>query len=80
MKEQFWSFEHIIVLISLFGAIIMSFIALFTPPPGEISSSVLFLIGEIMIFICTIMGVKVAALNVFKQFGDNIRAVSEKEK
>lgn len=50
-------FKQIIIAISLFAGIGLMYWGAMTPPPGEISSSILIMCGEIMIFILTILGV-----------------------
>lgn len=42
----------------LLWAIIISFYALYLPPPGEIDSSVLILVAQILIFIASVFGIQ----------------------
>lgn len=50
--------KFIASLICLIGGIVLSFIALFLPPSGEIHSSVLILIGEVLTFIGAVWHLK----------------------
>ena len=51
------NFKQTIIVISLLASIGLMYWGAMTPPPGEISSSILIMCGEIMIFILTILGV-----------------------
>lgn len=66
------TFKKILIFISLMAGISMSFIALLTPPPGEISGSVLLMCGEIMIFILGMLGVGDIAVKFLGQINDKI--------
>ena len=49
--------QYIICIVCIVGAMIMSYIALYMPPSGEISQSVLWLIAQVLVFCGSIMGI-----------------------
>ena len=53
-------------LLLAFGAVICA-ISLFLPPQGEIDSSVLMLIGQILIYAGSVFGVKVYIANLLNR-------------
>ena len=56
MKKRFPNRELSAYILLLCG-IIMAFIALFLPPPGEIHSSVLYIFAQILIYAGSIFGI-----------------------
>jgi len=57
MKRQ-PSFKEWTAVILLLGGVVMAFIALFLPPPGEIHESVLYLFAQILIYAGSIFGIE----------------------
>lgn len=49
--------RELTAIVLLFCGIIMAFIALFLPPPGEIHSSVLYIFAQILIYAGSIFGI-----------------------
>lgn len=49
--------QYIICIVCIIGAMVMSYIALYMPPSGEISQSVLWLIAQVLVFCGSIMGI-----------------------
>lgn len=48
--------KMIIALVSFISAIIIGFWAMLIPPEGEISSSVLFFVAQLLVFVTTLLG------------------------
>ena len=55
MKTRYWPYLSAFLL--LLCGIIMAFIALFLPPPGQIHDSVLYLFAQILIYAGSIFGI-----------------------
>ena len=49
--------KDIIAILLLLFAILLAFIAMLTPPPGEIHDSVLYLFAQILIYCASIFGI-----------------------
>ena len=58
MEKGKWKIEreHTAILLLVAG-IVMAFIALFLPPPGEIHESVLYIFAQILIYCGSIFGI-----------------------
>jgi len=52
-----WSAKEIIALMSAVVGSAIAIIALFIPPQGEIDTSVLILVAQILVFAATLLGV-----------------------
>lgn len=63
-------YQEILGFVCVLAAIVMTFISLFLPPPGEIHTSVLVLVGEVLCFVGALVGINAAASN-------NIRKITE---
>ena len=50
--------RDITAVVLLLAGIVMAFIALFLPPPGEIHDSVLFIFAQILIYVGSIFGIE----------------------
>lgn len=59
MEKQ--KLQSILSFICIFAAIIMTFVSLFMPPPGEIHTSVLILTGEVLVFVGALVGIDAVA-------------------
>lgn len=70
-------FKQIIIAISLFAGIGLMYWGAMTPPPGEISSSILIMCGEIMIFILTILGVSDMAVKFLSDINAKLSEYKE---
>ena len=59
MKPQKSPYLHrdLTAIVMLIAGIVMAFIALFLPPPGEIHESVLFIFAQILIYAGSIFGI-----------------------
>jgi len=53
-----WTLKELSAIILLTAGVVMAFIALFLPPPGEISDSVLWLFAQILIYAGSIFGIE----------------------
>lgn len=49
--------QYSICVVSLLGAMIMSFLALYITPEGEIHNSVLWICGQVLVFVGSIFGI-----------------------
>ena len=49
--------QYAICVICIVGAMIMSFLALYITPEGEIHSSVLWICGQVLVFVGSIFGI-----------------------
>ena len=49
--------QYIICVICIISAMIMSFLALYITPEGEIHSSVLWICGQVLVFVGSIFGI-----------------------
>ena len=56
MKTRYW--HYISASVMLLCGIIMAFIALFLPPPGQIHDSVLYIFAQILIYAGSIFGIE----------------------
>ena len=61
------TFPYLSACVLLFAGIIMAFIALFLPPPGEIHNSVLFIFGQILIYAGSIFGIEAYVKKAIEQ-------------
>ena len=71
------NFKQIIIVISLLASIGLMYWGAMTPPPGEISSSILIMCGEIMIFILTILGVSDIAVKFLSDINEKLSEYKE---
>ena len=53
-----WNLKELSAIILLTAGVVMAFVALFLPPPGEISDSVLWLFAQILIYAGSIFGIE----------------------
>lgn len=49
--------QYIICVVCIIGAMVMSFLALYIDPAGEIHNSVLWICGQVLIFVGSIFGI-----------------------
>lgn len=52
--------KNLTAIVLLFAGIVIAFIALFLPPPGEIHESVILLFAQILIYVGSIFGIEAA--------------------
>lgn len=57
MQQSQHSLKELTAIALLVAGIVMAFIALFLPPPGEIHESVLFIFAQILIYAGSIFGI-----------------------
>ena len=57
MQQSQHSLKELTAIALLVTGIVMAFIALFLPPPGEIHESVLFIFAQILIYAGSIFGI-----------------------
>ena len=69
-------FKQIIISLSLLATFVLMFWGAITPPPGEISSSII-MCGEIMIFILTILGVSDMAIKFMSDINEKLTEYKE---
>ena len=70
-------FKQIINSLSLHATFVLMFWGAITPPPGEISSSIIIMCGEIMIFILTILGVSDMAIKFMSDINEKLTEYKE---
>lgn len=70
-------FRQFIIFISVVAGIGLMFYGAMTPPPGEISNSILVMCGEIMLFVCGIMGVSDIATKFLGKITEKIAELKE---
>ena len=70
MERHRTYYQEILGFVCILAAIVLTFISLFLPPPGEIHTSVLVLVGEVLCFVGALVGINAAASN-------NIRKITE---
>lgn len=64
------SVKNIISIVCMISAIAVAFVALFCPPVGIIDTSVLWFTAQLMVFVASIIGVKLVIPDVFKSRKD----------
>lgn len=58
MKESVKEWvQYIICIVCVMGAMIMSFLAMYIKPEGEIDESILWLIAQVLVFVGSIFGI-----------------------
>lgn len=62
--------KNIISIICVIAAIVISFVALYCPPVGIIDTSVLWFTAQLMVFVASIIGIKIVLPDVFKSHKD----------
>ena len=62
--------KNIISIVCMVAAIAIAFVALFCPPVGIIDTSVLWFTAQLMVFVASIIGVKLVLPDVFKSRKD----------
>lgn len=70
MEKHRTYYQELLGFVCILAAIVLTFISLFLPPPGEIHTSVLVLVGEVLCFVGALVGINAAASN-------NIRKITE---
>ena len=70
-------FKQIIISLSLLATFVLMFWGAITPPPGEISSSILIMCGEIMIFILSILGISDIAVKFLSDINAKLSEYKE---
>lgn len=59
--------QYIICIVCVMGAMIMSFLAMYIEPEGEIDESILWLIAQVLVFVGSIFGINtVSNINIRK--------------
>ena len=64
------SVKNIISIVCMVAAIVIAFVALYCPPVGIIDTSVLWFTAQLMVFVASIIGVKLVLPDVFKSRKD----------
>lgn len=64
------SVKNIISIVCMVAAIVIAFVALYCPPVGVIDTSVLWFTAQLMVFVASIIGVKLVLPDVFKSRKD----------
>lgn len=64
------SVKNIISFVCMVAAIAIAFVALYCPPLGVIDTSVLWFTAQLMVFVSSIIGVKLVIPDVFKSRKD----------
>lgn len=49
--------QYIVCIVCILGAMVMSFLAMYIEPSGELHSSILWLIAQVLVFCGSIMGI-----------------------
>lgn len=73
MKKQL-PLRELSALLLLLGGIVMAFMALFLPPPGEIHSSVIYIFAQVLIYAGSIFGIDAYIRKAIEQQKDNEHA------
>lgn len=58
--------KSIIAIVCMVSAVCIGFVALFCPPVGIIDTSVLWFTAQLMVFVASIIGIKLQLPHVFK--------------
>lgn len=66
MSRRSIPIREVSAYVLLFCGIVMAFVALFLPPPGEIHSSVLYIFAQILIYAGSILGIDAYIRKVMK--------------
>lgn len=77
MERHRLYYQEILGFVCVLAAIVMTFISLFLPPPGEIDASVLVLVGEVLCFVGALIGINAAASNNIKKITEVIKDVKK---
>lgn len=62
--------KNIISVVCMLSAIAIAFVALYCPPVGIIDTSVLWFTAQLMVFVASIIGIKIIIPDVFKPHKD----------
>lgn len=62
--------KNIISIMCMVAAIVIAFVALYCPPVGVIDTSVLWFTAQLMVFVASIIGIKLVIPDVFKSHKD----------
>ena len=69
-KDSYWGRRIIVTQLGVNDNIALAFVALFCPPVGIIDTSVLWFTAQLMVFVASIIGVKLVLPDVFKSRKD----------
>ena len=70
-------YQEILGFVCVLAAIVLTFISLFLPPPGEIHTSVLVLVGEVLCFVGALVGINVVASNNIQKISSLVKDVKK---
>ena len=74
--------QYIICIVCILGAITMSFLAMYIDPTGEVHNSILWIIGQVLIFVGSIFGISsihnVQMRKIDKKIVDNANSQTQK--
>ena len=74
--------QYIICIVCILGAITMSFLAMYIDPTGEVHNSILWIIGQVLIFVGSIFGISsihnVQMRKIDKKIDDNVNSQTQK--
>ena len=74
--------QYIICIVCILGAITMSFLAMYIDPTGEVHNSILWIIGQVLVFVGSIFGISsihnVQMRKIDKKIDDNANSQTQK--
>ena len=79
MEKHRIYYQEALGFVCVLAAIVMTFVSLFLPPPGEIHTSVLILVGEVLCFVGALVGINAVASNNIQKIASLIKDVEKKD-
>jgi len=77
MEKHRLYYQEILGFVCILAAIVLTFISLFLPPPGEIDGSVLVLVGEVLCFVGALVGINAVASNNIQKITSLVKDVKK---
>lgn len=71
--------QYIICIVCLLGAMTMSFLAMYIDPRGEIHDSILWIIGQILVFVGSMFGISSIHNVQIKKVDKKIEGIKKEE-
>lgn len=77
MEKHRTYYQEGLGFLCIIAAIVMTFVSLFLPPPGEIHTSVLILVGEVLCFVGALIGINAVASNNIQKITSLVKDVKK---
>ena len=77
MERHRTYYQEALGFLCVLAAIVMTFVSLFLPPPGEIHTSVLILVGEVLCFVGALVGINAVASNNIRKITEIVKPVEK---